>query len=110
MMTTTSTLVLFMVGERSSQNTDHIEPCYGVVMERPTSMLLWCVDMELCKKDEHHEQEKIGGKHAVATWTSRLNIITASDTYTTIMAFNLQVWHCRGYTAARWVTGNFTTV
>jgi hypothetical protein len=79
MMTTTSTLVLFMVGERSSQNTDHIEPCYGVVMERPTSMLLWCVDMELCKKDEHHEQEKIGGKHAVATWTSRLNIDTAFD-------------------------------
>jgi hypothetical protein len=33
--------------------------------------------MELCKKDQHHEEEKIGGKHAVATSTSRFNIDTA---------------------------------
>jgi len=36
MMTIISTLVLFMVGARPLQNTDHIRTCYGVVMERPT--------------------------------------------------------------------------
>jgi hypothetical protein len=34
MMTISSTLDLSMVGARPLRNTDHIQPCYGVVMER----------------------------------------------------------------------------
>jgi hypothetical protein len=34
MMTISSTLDLSMVGVRPLRNTDHIEPCYGIVMER----------------------------------------------------------------------------
>ena len=36
MMTTIPTLDLSMVGAKLLRNTDHIEPCYGLVMERLT--------------------------------------------------------------------------